>query len=143
MRFRSKIDTWLVVLVAVSAVAALLGVLSLAIQGASVAILIAALATLLALALPVWLIAATHYSFEGNELHIQGGPFRWIVPIEQIHSVKPSRSLLSSPALSLDRLRIDYGKGRWILISPADKERFLDELSARRSDIVPDRRGAR
>jgi len=139
MRFHSKIDVWLVVLVAGAAVAALLGSASLLRTGVNGALPIAALTTLLVLGLPIWLLAATYYSFEGKVLRIQGGPFRWIVPIEQIRSVTPSRALWSSPALSLDRLRIDYGKGRWILISPADKEGFLRELSARRSDTSLER----
>ena len=134
MRFRSKIDIWLVVLVVIAGVAALLGSVSLLRSGASGALLVAAFTTLLTLALPIWLLAATYYSFEGNVLLIRGGPFRWSVPIDQIHTVTPSRALWSSPALSLDRLKIEYGMGRWILISPADKEGFLGELSARRSN---------
>jgi hypothetical protein len=133
MRFRSKVDTWLVVLLAIAGLAALLGSASLLGSGAAGALGVAILTTLVALGLPVWLLFATHYTFEGNELRIQGGPLRWTVPVDQIHSVRPSRSVWSSPALSLDRLRIDYGKGRWILISPEDREGFLAELAARRS----------
>jgi hypothetical protein len=40
---------------------------------------------------------------------------------------------LTSPAFSLDRLRIEYGRGRWIMISPRDKDGFLRELEVRRS----------
>ena len=36
---------------------------------------------------------------------------------------------LSGPALSLDRLRIDYGRGRSLLVSPKERERFVSELS--------------
>jgi hypothetical protein len=45
------------------------------------------------------------------------------------------RGALSSPALSLDRLRVEYGRSQWLMISPADKERFLRELNARRAAL--------
>ena len=41
-----------------------------------------------------------------------------------------SRSILSAPALSLDRIQIDYGARR-ILISPRERQRFVDELRQR------------
>jgi hypothetical protein len=44
-----------------------------------------------------------------------------------------SRSPFSSPALSLDRLQIDYGAGKSILISPADKEGFIEAIEECRS----------
>lgn len=42
---------------------------------------------------------------------------------------------LASPALSLDRLKIEYGQGHWIMISPRDREGFLRELESRRSAL--------
>ena len=57
------------------------------------------------------------------------GPFRWRVPIDAITAITPTRSALSSPALSLDRLRIEYGE-RAILVSPIYKEGFVRALRA-------------
>ena len=47
-----------------------------------------------------------------------------------IAGVRPTRSALSSPALSLDRLRIDHGAGgrRTVLVSPADRAGFVQAL---------------
>jgi hypothetical protein len=42
-----------------------------------------------------------------------------------IARIVPSNSLESAPALSLTRLRIDYGVGKSILVSPADQQAFL------------------
>ena len=53
-----------------------------------------------------------------------------------IREVRPTTNPLSAPALSLDRLRIDYEEGgrvRSLLVSPKDKEGFLQELR----DAVP------
>jgi hypothetical protein len=42
--------------------------------------------------------------------------------------VEETRNPLSSPALSLDRLKITYGNGKRIMISPADKIGFLKAI---------------
>jgi hypothetical protein len=74
---------------------------------------------------------STRYTLTESELRIVSGPFRWRIPLQEIRSVTPTRNPLSSPALSLDRLRIEYGNGNWIMVSPRDKERFLKELQTR------------
>ena len=56
----------------------------------------------------------------------------WKIPLASIQRVSPSHDLLASPALSIDRLRVDYrqnGKQRFILISPRDKPGFLRDLA--------------
>jgi hypothetical protein len=85
--------------------------------------------TLLAMAFVGSLITTTYYSIEGPILKIVSGPIRWKVPIAEITSITPTRSLLSSPALSLDRLKITWGpKNRKIIVSPADKDGFVRAL---------------
>ncbi|MCZ2156874.1 MAG: PH domain-containing protein [Bryobacterales bacterium] len=80
------------------------------------------------------MLASTYYVFEGGILRVRCGPLRWSIPLDHIHRVEPSRNSRSSPALSLDRLRIDYGCGKFVLVSPEDKEGFLREINARRSN---------
>lgn len=84
------------------------------------------------LALPVWTMGSTRYTLTDTELVVQSGPFRWRVTLADITDVRPTHNPLSSPALSLDRLQIAYGKGREILISPEERDEFLRELEARR-----------
>ena len=43
----------------------------------------------------------------------------------EIQDITPSRNILSAPALSLDRLKIRFGKRAFILVSPEDKDGFL------------------
>ncbi|MET0280853.1 MAG: PH domain-containing protein [Steroidobacteraceae bacterium] len=133
MRFRSKIDTWLILLVLATGLLALTTSLPLIVRGAPGAVPIATGVFAAVVGLPAWLIAATHYTFDGDSLDIRSGPLQWRIPISQIRAVTPTRSLLSSPALSMDRLRIDYGRYQSILVSPADKPGFLRELDARRA----------
>ena len=61
-------------------------------------------------------------------LRIVAGPFRWKILLDEITSVEETRNPLSSPALSLDRLKICYGNGRHIMISPADTAGFLKAI---------------
>ena len=71
--------------------------------------------------LPLWLLLATRYTLDSTMLRVRSGPFRWRIPVADITSIKPSRSTMSGPALSLDRLSIAYGRGNVLLISPRDQ----------------------
>ena len=83
---------------------------------------------------PGWLLLGTHYTVDRGYVRIVSGPFRWKVPIDDITSVRRTRNPLSSPALSMDRLSIRYGKGRRIMISPADQAGFLEAIGHELSD---------
>jgi len=80
--------------------------------------------------LVMWVLYGTHYTLTEDLLLIRSGPMRYKVFLVEVTSARPTRSLLSSPALSLDRIEITYGRRR-IMISPEDKVRFLAELRAR------------
>ena len=77
-----------------------------------------------------WIWTTTDYTLTSGELLIRSGPFRWRVPLADIREVTPTRNPLSSPALSLDRLEIRYGRMGFLLISPQDKNGFLRSLVA-------------
>lgn len=129
--FRSKVDWWLAAILLLSALASLVAVGSVAMVESPFRALAVSPVLLLSVGLPVWLLRATAYRIGPSELFVRCGPFRWRVPLSEIRAVTPTRNPLSSPALSLDRLRIDYGRRRWIMISPADKEAFVTELRKR------------
>jgi hypothetical protein len=135
MIFRSKVDAWLAAVLVISALACVVAAAAVAFTGGVGAWLIAALIVALGSALPLWLLSSTRYALTATELDVRSGPFRWRVPIGEIRKVAPTRDILSSPALSLDRLRIDYGRSRWIMVSPLDKEGFVRELEARRQGV--------
>jgi hypothetical protein len=61
-------------------------------------------------------------------LRVTCGPLRLGIRLDEIHGVRTSRSLLASPALSLQRIEITYGNGRRILLSPEDRDGFLDAI---------------
>jgi hypothetical protein len=129
--FRSKIDRWLAAVIVGAAIVSLGTVVAVAIAASLLlALTLGPLIFLIGGALPLWVLTATSYTLDASDLHVRSGPFRWKVPLREIRGIAPTRSPLSSPALSLDRLRIDFG-GRWIMVSPDDKDRFLAELRQR------------
>lgn len=130
MTFPSKVDTWLYAVLIGSAVFCTVIVLAPLAAGSPATSLAISPVLLVTVGLPLWLLRATHYTLDGTDLRVRSGPFRWRVPLREIHEVRPTRNPLSSPALSLDRLRIDYGRGRSIMISPRDREAFLERLEA-------------
>jgi hypothetical protein len=130
MKFKSAVDSWFYVLALggpiVVVVSSLFSLSALTIS----AMVVVGVSVFIALGLPVWLLLSTYYIVEPNRLVVRSGPFKWSIPLSDIKSVKPSRSLLSSPALSLNRLEIQYGSGQSILVSPKDPEGFQNALGA-------------
>lgn len=135
-RFQSKVDRWLA---AVLILAMLMMLASLLAMSTEVmrepTLIVAIIVVVLGIALIAWVGLATYYEIDRKELKVVSGPMRWHVPLSDIRAVEETRSLLSAPALSLDRLRIRYGDNRAIVISPRDKEKFIQRLG-----LDPDRR---
>lgn len=71
----------------------------------------------------------TQYIINENELIVKS---TWIVneriALSKITKIEKSNSILSSPALSLDRVLVRYNKYDEILISPKERQSFIDEL---------------
>lgn len=141
--YRSKRDWWLVLLLWTSAIG--MGVAAAAVwtEPGPVGRRIG-LAALLALfaVFALWVLYSTRYSFERDALVVRSGPFRWRVRLDSIEEVVPTRNPLSSPACSLDRLRIRYAGSRiGIMVSPESKGSFLRDLVARAPglELVGDR----
>jgi hypothetical protein len=126
-RFKSKVDLWILLVIVGMMVMDVVLIVALAMDTTTppaektggILVFIALMALIMSLAL------RTYYAVDKNVLRVVSGPFRWKIPIDQITSVTPTRTLLSSPAMSLDRLKIEYGKLRPIVVSPADKKGFL------------------
>jgi Bacterial PH domain len=86
----------------------------------------------------VYLYSTTSYSITPDrKLKIKGGFLVHMeIPIEQIRRIAPSRNPLAAPAFSLDRLEVFYGKGSSVLISPVNKEAFIQDLKAVNSRLA-------
>jgi len=125
-KFKSKIDRWIQLMLGAAIAVDLVVLTQIALRpGAPLATTLTVLLGIASIVLIGSLMLCTYYTVDKEILRIVCGPFRWRIAVRDIISVTPSRSPLSSPALSLDRLLIRYGKGRRILVSPADKRGFL------------------
>lgn len=125
-RFKSKIDRWILVVLILSIMLVVMAMIAVARQpGDPVETTIVIFMFIGIIGLIVWPLVSTYYMVHGNTLRIVAGPFRWRIAIDTITTVEATRSPWSSPALSMDRLRLRYGNNRCVLISPADKTGFL------------------
>ncbi|MEM1407172.1 MAG: PH domain-containing protein [Bacteroidota bacterium] len=71
----------------------------------------------------------SYFINERDELLIKAGSiFKSPVNISTIESVTKTRSPTSSPAPSMDRLKLTFGKSDPVIISPKDKIGFVREL---------------
>jgi len=83
---------------------------------------------LLGVCLPISILVSTTYRITDGSLGISCGFFKWKIPLQDISRIEPTTDPISSPALSLNRIRIEYGQAKSVLISPFNKEEFLRDL---------------
>lgn len=84
----------------------------------------------------IQLMLKTEYVVADGVLYIKC----WIMPVKKISvtkikTIKETRNPLSSYALSLDRLKIEYEK-TFTVISPDNKQDFVNELRKYNPDII-------
>ena len=77
----------------------------------------------------------TKYTLSDDQLLINNGFSTQRIELTDITYIIPTRNMISAPALSLDRLEVDY-KNKKVLISPKDKRLFYQEIKARNPIIV-------
>lgn len=76
-----------------------------------------------------YIFLATKYTIHGHILNVRCGVFyNKNFDIHQITHVVETNNPMSSPATSLDRLEVKWGKFSSVLISPSDKEGFIRDL---------------
>lgn len=141
VRFRSKIDLWLVAILVIALLMPLY--LTFTARGADKGTQLSPLEMVLMFGLPwvliVWFYASTEYEVTATELLVRSGPVRKTIPLDTLSRIRPSNSIMSAPALSIDRLELQYNKFDEILISPADKRGFLAAIVARAPQVTLER----
>jgi hypothetical protein len=132
MTYKSKKDTWLIAVIAGSILVTLFAGATLILFAPGIRERFIGMVVLLAALVPALLTTPVSYTIDRFSIHIRGGWTNWTIPIESILAVRPSRNWIASPALSLDRLEIEYKvwKGTSLLsISPERTSQFLNELA--------------
>lgn len=121
--FHTKVDAWLVVVMA-------LPVLFIGYE----LIIDFSWFLLLPFAFIIAIYAVTlpcYYTIESQHLKIRTEIIiKKNIDIQQISRIAESNDPISSPAMSLKRLRIDFGQGDYILISPQNRKAFIELLSS-------------
>lgn len=123
MTYPSKVDGWIAIVLALVPAGLLLEAFFFR------SILVAAIAASV-LILYGLVVIPTNYDLGPDVLTVRSGIIHTSIPYREIRQVRPSRSWLSAPALSLDRIEITYNGYRKVLISPRDRTAFLQDLSA-------------
>ena len=133
--YRSKVDWWLGLILVITFVVMVGTGIALLVNppsdGSPTALI--ALGTFLMAAFVGWLPFSLRYTITSTELLVKAAIFRWRIALDRIIEVIPTHNPLSSPALSLDRLRVNYerpnGRTWWVMISPEPREQFLNDLA--------------
>jgi membrane protein YdbS with pleckstrin-like domain len=77
----------------------------------------------------LYMFLSIRYTIDNSHLKIKGGfYYDKTIPIQKIRSIRETNNPLSAPAASMDRLEIKYNKYDTVLISPKEKQNFIDEL---------------
>lgn len=126
--FKSKIDTWLLAILIISISIPVVVLVQTASQANELSLGLMFMILVFIVALPVWLFVSTKYVVKDETLLIRSGPFKWNIPIKEITGVTETRNPISSPALSLDRLALNYGKQKSVLVSPKEKSKFREAI---------------
>ncbi len=129
MRFESKKDWWLRLLIWIP----IGGGLVLSLMSGGLIIKIVMIFSALSIA---WIWFGTYYEFLDDMMVVKCGPFSERIKLSDIKSVKETRNPLSSAALSIDRLELRYGFSGMVLVSPKDKEAFIEMILNHNSGLI-------
>ena len=131
LNFKSKKDVWLSVLI--WGVIILMFFIMITEQNIVVYIV-----GILNNALLLWLWFGTSYRIDDEALIVRSGPFKSTIDIKTIKKLKATKTLLAGPALSLDRIEIQYKTYDTVIVSPKDKIEFIETLLIKNNSIEVD-----
>ena len=134
--FRSKVDAWLILVVAGGLGAMWLAPVRRIWAGRTIDAL-DIIGPFLATAFIMWVFGSTYYVITADSLIVRAGPIRRTVSLRSVQRLRATHNPRSSPALSLDRIEVTYGSRR-ILISPEDKREFVNAVMKRSPAVVLD-----
>ncbi len=129
--YASKIDWWVIPLLCVSPLTAVAVCVAFTLSGSMFGLAVGVATAVLVAAIYLGLLIPIRYGLDDSYLVVRFGICRVRIVLADISDVHTTRSPLSAPALSLDRLHVQYGRGflKQIMISPTDRDLFLDELA--------------
>jgi len=132
-KYKAKIDLLLFIPLAAIMLGSILHLAFIAINEldttASVVGWVFALLMLLLSACFIHMFLATYYAIDGDKLIVRSGVlYNNEITIPSIRKIKKTRTFISAPATSLDRLEILYNRFDSVIVSPKDKQGFIAAL---------------
>ena len=131
LNFQSKKDIWLAVLI--WGVIILMFFMMITEQNIVVYIV-----GILNNALLLWLWFGTSYKIDDENLIVKSGPFKSTIDIKSIKKLRATKTLLAGPALSIDRIEIQYKRYDSVIVSPKEKNKFIESLLSKNKSIEVD-----
>lgn len=131
-KYKSKVDLWIAIILILIVVLGLFWIIDSIFFSPSTKDSIGLGISGILMILSVIIFIPVNYTLLESQLLIRFGLFRHRINYRDIKSVKRTFNVLSSPALSLKRIEIQYSKGiGFTLISPNDIESFVKDLSVK------------
>jgi hypothetical protein len=125
--FRSKVDVWFVTSAVVVIGVGVMGAIAAATAGTALLPVVIALP---AIGLVLWIWRSTRYVVTDTSLRVRCAFVNVVVPLSAITSLRRTSTVLSAPALSLDRIEVQHAGGA-VVISPAQREQFVAAITSR------------
>ncbi|MBP0726955.1 PH domain-containing protein [Bacillus sp. RG28] len=141
MSFRSKIDTSMVVFGIITVGTLITGLISTLSSGEnfftrfSLSILFG-----IVILYFVFMFVNTRYVITNQDLIIWDSFIKRKIPINEINQINNVSDLISSPALSLDRIEIIHHQNKKLYVSPMNKVEFVKTLKTYNVNILLDER---
>ncbi len=126
--YRSKVDAWLLLIIHAVIIAS---VVPIGYSGDVAKSVIIAAALIVPITIYMFNIK---YIIRGSSLIVKDGIFTHTYDINDIRSIKPTHTLLSAPAASLDRLEINFSHDT-LIVSPKHKKDFIRQLRGIASNV--------
>lgn len=132
MKYYSKIDLWYKILISIVIIILLTSLIMLIFTFRNIESLFAIIIIIPIIAFLLSLTLNTYYEFKDDYLYCRSGIFVERIKYKDIKSVKKSKNMLSSMALSRDRIEIKTSDNIFTgltYISPVNQDEFLEILN--------------
>lgn len=138
--YRSKIDHWLwitILLIVVASIAVVFCSTDISEWGKLSVILLPSILPIILLMGDIWLHTKYMIDEEKHILRVKCGVlYDSKYKIDDMTEIRQTKSLLNAPALSFDRLRINFGERKTVLVSPKNQDDFIKHLCRLNQHII-------
>ena len=129
--YHSKIDHWLWIAIAVIYISCIIPIFTHPIDNWTIYLLTLIITNIIPISLIINVYTNTYYTIDEEKLTLKiksGILVDTKLDINKITKIRKTRTWLSSPALSMDRLEITTDKHKKAVISPKNKSQFITHL---------------